>query len=199
MKQKLIIHNQTDNDIHIEIKYSDDTKKKNTLFYVPTERLLTQAQNNTEIEVSWTIVLMLRVKNDNCDFETLNINTIVRGMEIDILYCSPSAAGENECDLNIILLEHKIQTIFKVLGKSHTIQKSIDLKNLLACPLRIKAQLQQKATINSELTIDSDELNLKPTSIAKFYLPLKPGSEIHDVDVCPVIDSAKNLKWLKVD
>ncbi|CAF5120367.1 unnamed protein product, partial [Rotaria sp. Silwood1] len=77
------------------------------------------------------------------------------------------------------------------------------LKNVLTCPVCIKSQLQA-TEINqrqSHLLILNNEFDLPANSILPFGIALEPTDNIEediDADVCLAINSAKNLKWIKV-
>ncbi|CAF5120912.1 unnamed protein product, partial [Rotaria sp. Silwood1] len=74
------------------------------------------------------------------------------------------------------------------------IEKYIDIKNLLPCPLNAIAQIQQQETqaipMKSILSIQSDRLNLNPSTTTHFHVSLKPNTveEIIDREICLAIN-----------
>ncbi|CAF1185445.1 unnamed protein product [Didymodactylos carnosus] len=186
--QKLIIHNPLENDIDIEII----PKESHSQFDVPTGKISIEAQNITEI---------------------------------DILYKPPSTENENSCNFLINLSENQTAltelyvygniAVVDVQLSTDTInfgycpcdgtilEKHFDIKNSLSCSLNVVAQIQQETqaiSMKSVLTIQTEQLNLNPSTTTHLHVSLKPNNAEENIDreICLAINSPKYFKLLKV-
>ncbi|CAF4759186.1 unnamed protein product, partial [Rotaria sp. Silwood2] len=74
---------------------------------------------------------------------------------------------------------------------------------VLPCPVRVKARLQatEKRPHQSKLTIIDEEIDLAAESKCPFALALEScakNEEDIEADISLVVDTRKNLKWIKV-
>ncbi|CAF4820506.1 unnamed protein product, partial [Rotaria sp. Silwood1] len=189
LTQRIFIHNHTDRDLNLRV---DRTITDDTAFDVTNENVQVNAGHMCEFEIFLRPPATIGSFNEN--WNLLIDNTITLSNVI-----------QTQIQIVEIDVEKSADTIdFGFVACSNNrIEKTIDLKNVLTCPVRIKSQLQA-TEINqrqSHLLILNNEFDLPANSILPFGIALEPTDNIEediDADVCLAINSAKNLKWIKV-
>ena len=189
LSQRLFIHNHTERDLNVKI---DRNISMDSVFDVKDENLQVTVGQMSEFEIFFrppsTIGSFSDIWNLLID-NTIKLSNVLR-LQTEIVQ---------------IDIEQSARTIdFGLVACSnHRIEKSIELKNVLPSSVRIKSQIQT-TEINhrqSHLLILTHEFELPSNSIRPFEIALIPTDHLEediDTDICLAIDSAKNLKWIKV-
>ena len=189
LTQRIYIHNHTDQDLDIRVdrQFTSDTlfdfigesQQVNAGQMCELEVYLRPASTIGSFEENWNLLIDNNITLSNA------IRPKIQIVEIDVVIPNDSM------DFGLVPCSN------------HRIEKNIDLKNVLSCPVRVKSQIQATETNKrqSELILLNNELELPENSVESFGIALKPADNIDediDVDVCLAINSAKNLKWIKV-
>ena len=189
VSQRIFLHNQSERDLNVRI---DRPANAHELFDVSGETIQLASSATFELEVllksptslgsiieNWNLQIDERPKLS--DALRLQVQTV----QVDVELSSETMDfGLIPCD-------------------SHRMERSIHLKNVLPCPVRIKAQLQSTETNRwqSKLEISNNELELAAESSVPFNLSLETSENVEEnleADICLAINTAKNVKWLKV-
>ena len=189
LSQRLFIHNHTERDLNVKI---DRILSIDTIFDVRDDHLQITVGHMGEFEIFFRPPSAIGSLHDTWNLlidHTIKLSNVLR-LQIEIV----------EIDI-----EQSARTIdFGLVAcSSHRIEKSIELKNVLPSSVRIKSQMQT-TEINqrqSQLLILTREFELPSNSIRSFVIALIPTDHLEEdvnADICLAINSAKNLKWIKV-
>ena len=189
LSQRLFIHNHIERDLNVKI---DRILSIDTVFDVRDENLQVTRGHMGEFEIFFRPPSTIGSLHDTWSLlidSTIKLSNVIR-LQTEIV----------EIDIE---QSAKIIDFGLVACSNDRIEKSIELKNILPSSVRIKSQIQT-TEINhrqSHLFILTREFELPSNSIRPFEIALIPADHIEediDADICLAINSAKNLKWIKV-
>ena len=189
LSQRIFFHNQTDRDLNIRIDRPSNAHK---LFDVSGETIQLVSGATYELEVLLksptsvgSIIENWSLKIDDGSTLTDALRLQVQTVQVDVELSSETI------DFGLIPCN------------SHRMERSIHLRNVLPCPVRIKAQLQSTETNRwqSNLAISNNNLEVAARSSVPFNLSLETSENVEEdleADICLAINTPKNVKWLKV-
>ena len=189
LSQRIFLHNQSDQDLNVRL---DRPTNAQQLLDVSGETIQLASGDTHELEVllksSTTIGSIVENWHLTID-EQLILGDVVR-VQVQTVQVDVELSNET-VDFGLIPCE------------SHRLERSIQLKNVLPCAVRIKAQLQTSETNRwqSNLTILNNELELAAESSVPFNVTLETSENVEEdleADICLAINTPKNVKWLKV-
>ncbi|CAF2481316.1 unnamed protein product [Rotaria sp. Silwood2] len=192
---------QMDRDVHL---WLIDDNISNSLVYHPRSAILDFGIALSGVHQR--LIQRVFIHNQSGKDLTIEINrqnTVDNTFNVTAENCSVSAGGM--CEFEVLDVELSSETIDfgYVPCSARRIEEKIFLNNVLPCPVRVKARLQatEKRPHQSKLTIIDEEIDLAAESKCPFALALEScakNEEDIEADISLVVDTRKNLKWIKV-
>ena len=178
--QRIFLHNQSDRDLNVQL---DRPSNAHELLRVSQETIQLPSGDTHELQV------LLE--------SPTTLGSIVEKWHLKIDEQSPL--------VDVVQVQWKtVEVDFGLIPcESHRLERSVQLKNVLPCVVRVKAQLQTPETHRwqSNLTLLNNDLELAAESNLPFSVTLETsenGEEDLEADICLAINTSKNIKWLKV-